>query len=165
MVIKPNGISGTYARIIPKKPVHDYEQLYSENMQLREKIKSLEDIIMKTKTRMSMVEKEKDHILQQLRADNFNVLEGKKPSNKLLQTNTSSLKKRAMNDENRRILHEYKDKIKILEEENGRLKKTVKYTQIQELETENGYLHEEMARMKENMEDIINNTEYDDYER
>ena len=105
IVIKPNGISGTYARIIPKKPVHDYEHLYSDNMQLREKIKSLEDIIMKTKTRMSMVEKEKDHILQQLRADNFNVLEGKKPSNKLLQSSNNSLKKRATNDENRRILH------------------------------------------------------------
>ena len=29
MIIKPNGISGTYTRIIPKKPVHDYEKLYS----------------------------------------------------------------------------------------------------------------------------------------
>lgn len=36
-----NGISGTYARIVPKKPVHDIERLYAENMQLREKIKFL----------------------------------------------------------------------------------------------------------------------------
>lgn len=33
--VKSNGISGTYMRIIPKKPIHDYEKLYSENMQLR----------------------------------------------------------------------------------------------------------------------------------
>lgn len=62
-------------------------------------------------------------------------------------------------------MHEYKDQINRLETENGRLKKTVKYTQIKELETENNELLEEMARMREQMEDIINNTEYDDYER
>lgn len=32
---KNSGISGTYTRIIPKRPVQDAERLYEENMQLR----------------------------------------------------------------------------------------------------------------------------------
>ena len=56
-VAKTNKISGTYGRIIPRKPVHDYEQLYAENMQLKEKIRNIEDMFVKTKTRLSMLEK------------------------------------------------------------------------------------------------------------
>ena len=54
---KTNKISGTYGRIIPRKPVHDYEQLYAENMQLKEKIRNIEDMFIKAKTRLSMMQK------------------------------------------------------------------------------------------------------------
>lgn len=81
--IKPNGISGTYTRLIPRKPVKEYEQLYSENIQLKEKIKSLEDIVMKSKTRMSMMEKEKDQLRFQMKnTDTLGIFKGRRPSQK-----------------------------------------------------------------------------------
>ena len=83
IAFKPNGISGTYTRIIPRRPVHDYEKLYAENIQLKEKIRSLEDMFLKTKTRMSMMEKEKDQLRMQVKAsDNYEVLKPRKPSQK-----------------------------------------------------------------------------------
>ena len=63
---------------------------------------------------MSMAEREKDQLMNQLRSENFHVLDGKKPSQNLLLAKTSSVKTRTTNDGNRRILHEYKDKINLL---------------------------------------------------
>lgn len=68
-------------------------------------------------------------------------------------------------DENRKILYEYKDEIAKLKTENTRLKKSVKYTQIKEIELENEYLQEEVRRMKAYVQDVIENTEYEEYER
>lgn len=73
--------------------------------------------------------------------------------------------KRVSFDENRRILHTYKDEISKLQIENARLKKTIKYTQIQEMEIENQYLQSEMVRIKEYAREVVNSTDYEEYEK
>jgi hypothetical protein len=62
--------------------------------------------------------------------NNYSLIRDRRPSQKGFSVMKDKSKQIA-HDENRKILHSYKDEISKLKLENGRLKKTVKYTQIQ----------------------------------
>lgn len=62
------------------------------------------------------------------------------------------------------MIRENKDEIEYLKTENGRIKKSIKYTQIMEIQTENERLIEETMRLEEYIRQLIENENYDEYE-
>ena len=64
----------------------------------------------------------------------------------------------------KKMIRENKDEIEYLKTENGRIKKSIKYTQIMEIQTENERLIEETMRLEEYIRQLIENENYDEYE-
>lgn len=62
------------------------------------------------------------------------------------------------------MIRENKDEIEYLKTENNRIKKSVKYTQIMEIQTQNERLMEETMRLEEYVRHLIENENYDEYE-
>lgn len=109
---KSNHVLGTYGRIIPKKPIQDVERLYAQNIQLKQKIKSLEQNNIKIKTRVSMIEKQKQHLITQVynMDNNFFMTKGRGSSQRRI-SNRKDKSKQIAYEENRKILHGYQDEI------------------------------------------------------
>ena len=78
-----------------------------------------------------------------------------------LGTSKSSFQKKSFV---KKMIRDNKDEIEYLKTENGRIKKSVKYTQIMEIQAENERLMEETMRLEEYIRHLIENENYDEYE-
>ena len=59
-IMKPDLTTHDFARILPKKIHQDKERLYSEALQLKQTVNDLVEENMRLKTKISILEKEKD---------------------------------------------------------------------------------------------------------
>ena len=59
-IMKPDLTTNDFARVMPKKIYQDKERLYSEGLQLKQAVNELMEDNVKLKTRISILEKEKD---------------------------------------------------------------------------------------------------------
>ena len=127
----------TASRLTPTNMMHDQERLYSETMTLKrtqltkvEVIHELEDENIRMRTKLAFLDKENS------RLNNY-IVEGESAGGSLCSKNFMSSGEKESSSiliNLKKLLRQARDQIAVLEDSNIKLKRTVKYTKINELE-------------------------------
>lgn len=162
--MKRGAVSFNIGRIMPRHINHDKQFLYEENIKLKQSVQEFRQEVLKLKTRLSATEKEKERIVDEFSHSDLPT----KNSSSRVYKRSSGVSYSSLQNNNymRKMMRQAKDQITAIKNENTKLKKTVKYTEISELQVQNKYLLEECARLGNIIQSkVLNQNEYiEEYE-
>lgn len=133
-------------RLRPKVVAIDKERLFDDNIELKIKINSLNDFVVKQKTKMTYLEKEvlkRDDYIAELQRQPYDISLG------------SELKHHHILESLKNSNKDLKNELLKKDHEIGILKRNIKSTRHEELEIENHTYIDECTRLRRNLEDLL----------